>query len=163
MIGYGNTLRSDDGVGPAIVSQLAEVFCGVARAAFVTVHQLMPELAEELAGSRRAVFVDASVEKAPGKVAIRRVSAQDVGPAPAPLGHHASPEGLLALCTGLYGREPVTWSIGVGVSNLEVGDRLSPSVACAANRLCRRLAYRIREWCRTSDDCPLFKEGFHVS
>jgi hydrogenase maturation protease len=162
VIGYGNTLRMDDGVGPAIVEQLAETFRGVTGAAFVTVHQLMPELAEELSGAKRAVFVDASVEKAAGKVAIRRVSVQDGCPASAPLGHHASPEGLLALCSGLYGRAPVAWSIGVGVSDLEVGDCLSPLVARAANRLCRRLAYRIREWCRTSDDCPLYKEGFHV-
>ena len=163
VIGYGNTLRGDDGVGPAIAEQLAETFCGVGRAVFVTVHQLMPELAEELAGARRAVFVDASVEKAAGKVAIRRIRAQDSCFTPASLGHHATPEGLLALSSGLYGRAPVAWSIGVGVCNLEVGDVLSPLVARAANRLCRRLAYRIRQWCRTAEDCPLFKEGFHVS
>jgi Ni,Fe-hydrogenase maturation factor len=122
----------------------------------------MPELAEELAGAERAVFVDASVEKPAGKVAIRRVSAQDGRSKSAPLGHFASPEGLLALCSGLYGRVPETWSIGVGVSSLAVGDGLTPLVARAANRLCRRLAFRIRQWCRTADDCPIYKEGFHV-
>jgi hydrogenase maturation protease len=158
VIGYGNTLRSDDGVGPAIVSQLAETFRnqGGAQAAFVTVHQLTPELAEELAVAKRVLFVDASVEKAAGKVAIRRISAHDGGSGPAPVGHFASPEGLLALCSGLYGRAPLAWSIGVGVSNLEIGERLSPAVARAANRLCRRLTFRIRQWCRTSDDCSLY-------
>jgi hydrogenase maturation protease len=163
VIGYGNTLRSDDGVGPAVVEHLAEESRGAPAVTFMAVHQLMPELAEDLSHYRRALFVDASVQIHAGKVAIQRVQAHDAQLASTkPLGHYASPEELLTLATRLYGRAPVAWSIGVGVSSLAVGERLSPVVARAANRLCRRLAYRIRQWCRTSEDCPIFKEDTHV-
>lgn len=163
LIGYGNLLRSDDGVGPAIVSRLAAIFYDNPRGAFLAPHQLTPELAEDLAGAQRVVFVDATVELPAGEVGIRRLDGASVqAAAVAPLGHHATPEALLALCYGLYGRAPCAWSIGVGVANLEVGDRLSPLVARAANRLCRRLAYRIRGWCRSSKTSFVNRKGSHV-
>ena len=153
LIGYGNLLRSDDGVGPAIVSRLAAIFAGEARCACLTPHQLTPELAERVAGVERVVFVDASVEQAAGEVRIRRLRAE--GGMVSPVGHCASPEAILALAKGLYDRAPRAWSIAVGVANLAVGDRLSPAVARAANRLCRRLSFRIRRWCRSFRETPV--------
>jgi hydrogenase maturation protease len=110
---------------------------------------LTPELAEQIAGADRVVFVDASVEQGAGQIRIRRLAPEHA--ATSPLGHSASPEAILALAKALYHRAPRAWSIAVGVANLAVGDGLSPAVARAANRLCRRLAYRIRRWCRFSD------------
>ncbi len=153
LIGYGNLLRSDDGVGPAIVSRLAAVFFDNARCAFLTPHQLLPELAEQVAAAERVVFVDASVEQGAGEVRIRRLDPERA--TIAPVGHHASPESILALSKALYHRAPRAWSIAVGVANLAVGDRLSPAVARAANRLCRRLSYRIRFWCRSFTETPV--------
>jgi hydrogenase maturation protease len=166
LIGYGNLLRSDDGVGPAIVSRLAAGFAGEGRCAFLTPHQLTPELAAEAAGAERVVFVDASVECAAGEVRVRRLDVAHAGGMPtrasAPLGHSSSPEAILGICKALYDRAPRAWSIGVGVANLTVGDRLSPAVSRAANRLCRRLAYRIRRWCGNSEQFLTHKDGTHV-
>jgi hydrogenase maturation protease len=148
-VGYGNLLRSDDGVGPAIVSRLAGIFAGNPLCACLTAHQLTPEIAEQVAGADRVVFIDASVEQGAGVVRIRRLAPEHV--ATSPLGHAASPEAILALAKALYHRAPRAWSIAVGAANLAVGDRLSPPVARAANRLCRRLSFRIRRWCRFSD------------
>ena len=157
VIGYGNLLRSDDGVGATIVSRLAAVFSGEARCAFVTAHQLAPEMAAQAAEARRVLFVDASVECGAGRVRVRRLSGPGVagrgdGGAAGPLGHSVSPEAILEICKALYDQAPRAWSVGVGVSNLAVGDRLSPAVSRAANRLCRRLAFRIRRWCRSSEE-----------
>jgi hydrogenase maturation protease len=160
LIGYGNLLRSDDGVGPAIVSRLAAIFAGDPRCACLMPHQLTPELAERVAGVERVVFVDASVEQEAGEVRIRRLCPEG-GAAPS-LGHCASPEAILALSKALYHRAPRAWSIAVGVANLAVGDRLSPAVARAANRLCRRLSYRIRRWCRSFEKPLSHKDGTHV-
>ena len=149
LVGYGNLLRSDDGVGPAIVSRLAGIFAGNPLCACLTAHQLTPELAEHVAGADRVVFIDASVEQGAGIVHIRRLAPEPA--AISPLGHAASPEAILALAKALYDRAPRAWSIAVGAANLAVGDRLSPAVARAANRLCRRLSYRIGRWCRFSE------------
>jgi hydrogenase maturation protease len=149
LVGYGNLLRSDDGVGPAIVSRLAGIFAGNPLCACLTAHQLTPELAEQVAGADRVVFIDASVECGAGIVRIRRLASASA--ATSTLGHAASPEAILALAKALYHRAPSAWSVAVGVANLAVGDQLSPAVTRAADRLCRRLAFHIRRWCRCSN------------
>lgn len=160
LIGYGNLLRSDDGVGPAIVSRLAALFSDNPRCACLMPHQLTPEIAELLACVDRVVFVDASVEQAAGEIKIRRLDPEKASASP--LGHSATPEALLALSKALYHRAPRAWSIAVGVANLAVGDRLSPAVSRAASRLCRRLTYRIRRWCRPTEELLSHKESTHV-
>jgi len=163
LIGYGNLLRSDDGVGPAIVSRLAASFFDNPRCAFLMPHHLTPELGEHLAcvaERGRVLFVDASVEQPAGHVCIRRLSAQRA--TTAPLGHSATPEALLALCKALYQKAPSAWSIAIGVANLAVGDRLSPAVSKTASRLCRRLSYRVRRWCLPQQNSLSHKEIAHV-
>ena len=59
VIGYGNELRGDDGVGPRVARAVSDWrLPGVTALA---VHQLAPELAEPLSLSDAAVFVDAAV------------------------------------------------------------------------------------------------------
>ena len=160
-IGYGNLLRSDDGVGPAIVARLAALFPDNPRCACLMPHQLTPELAEHVACVDRVVFVDASVEQSAGQIRIRRLHPETASASP--LGHSATPEAILALSQVLYHRAPRAWSIAVGVANLAVGDRLSPVVSRAASRLCRRLTWRIRRWAAPVEN-PLshHKDGSHV-
>src|SRR3954471_3504710 len=57
VIGYGNTLRSDDGVGPHIAIEAAA--WGLPRLETIAVPQLTPELAELLASAELLIFVDA--------------------------------------------------------------------------------------------------------
>jgi hydrogenase maturation protease len=149
LVGYGNLLRSDDGVGPAIVSRLAASFLENRKCMFMTPHQLTPEVAEDIVHAERVLFIDASLELPPGKIQVRRLSWE--GPSNGrPLGHHVSPQSILALAQSLFGSTPRAWSVAVGVANLSVGDRLSPAVSRSAQRLCRHLAYCIRRWCQ----CP---------
>ncbi len=59
VIGYGNELRGDDGIGPHVVSELAALeLPGVLTR---IVHQLLPELAAELADTCLVIFVDAQL------------------------------------------------------------------------------------------------------
>src|SRR5690348_4191750 len=88
VIGYGNPLRRDDGVGWAVASGLAGRFETIA------VHQLTPELAEPISRARHVVFVDAECGPAAG--AVRTC---DVAPAAsdrALMAHHLGPAQLLA-------------------------------------------------------------------
>ena len=99
VIGYGNTLRRDDGAGVAAAEKLAGECPG---ANVLTVQELHPELAEELASCELAVFLDASVRTS--TVSVTRVlpgtSTHGAD------GHALSPAGVIALCSRLYGRTP---------------------------------------------------------
>jgi len=61
LIGIGNPLRGDDGVGPCLLEELAREWQGLgsAPADREVVHQRTPGLAPGVAGGRRAVVVGA--------------------------------------------------------------------------------------------------------
>ncbi|MGF1587982.1 MAG: hydrogenase maturation protease [Pleurocapsa sp.] len=59
VIGYGNTLRSDDGAGQSAANQIAA--WGLPNVRSLAVHQLTPELAEDIANADTVIFVDAVI------------------------------------------------------------------------------------------------------
>lgn len=120
VIGYGNELRRDDGVGP----RLAGLVAGWGRdgVTAVAVHQLLPELADLLARHTFAVFVDAAMAAT--------LTVADVEPAPAVrLGHVADPAALLALSRLAYDRAPRAWLLTVPGSDFALGETLSAATA----------------------------------
>jgi hydrogenase maturation protease len=60
VIGYGNTLRSDDGAGQQVATLVEDWQLPQVRS--LAVHQLTPELAAELATAQMVIFVDAYPE-----------------------------------------------------------------------------------------------------
>ncbi len=59
VIGYGNTLRGDDGAGICAAERAARRFPGVD---ILTVHELQPELAETMCRYHDVIFLDAAME-----------------------------------------------------------------------------------------------------
>jgi hydrogenase maturation protease len=99
VIGYGNTLRSDDGAGVRAAELIRERVPGLD---VITVHELQPELVDAIASRENVVFIDAAV--AVEAVTCRRI---DAGlPAPPLASHLLTPGQLLALCASLYGNSP---------------------------------------------------------
>jgi hydrogenase maturation protease len=137
VIGYGNALRSDDGVGWHAAALLADD----PRLAGVEVlarHQLAPELALDMSRASLVILVDADAEIPPGAITVRRLEAAGPGPAaggsgggPGASSHHVGPAELLAVCRELYGAAPEAIVIGVGTLTMEVGESLSAPVAAA--------------------------------
>ncbi len=121
VIGIGNPLRRDDGVG----WQLAEEVAGLA------VHQLTPELAAELAAVDRVLFVDAWQVPLPGTAGgrpqpcLRPVSPGATGLA---CSHRLEPAVLLALATALYGAQPAAAELLLPAWEFAHGIGLSPSL-----------------------------------
>lgn len=121
VIGYGNSLRSDDGIG----IEVANVVAGwhLAGVKTLTQHQLTPELAAELAQVDLAIFVDAC--QAIGNNTVELYSLK-----PAQLtefvSHHSDPRVLLGLTQALYGRCPQAWWVIVPGIDFQYSDRLSP-------------------------------------
>ncbi|NNM87196.1 MAG: hydrogenase maturation protease [Phycisphaerae bacterium] len=142
LIGYGNTLRTDDGVGPVVVD-LIRHSPGQALAAGVVCRselQLTPELAAIVARAGRVIFIDASVALPVGRVSVTRIAAQSMA---ACLGHQFSPPQILELARLAFGAVPRAWIVGVGVKSLAIGQGLTTSVAATARRLARHLRYHL--------------------
>jgi hydrogenase maturation protease len=127
IIGYGNPLRGDDGLGWHAVRLLANV-TAARDAETMTCHQLAPELAQPVSEARVVVFVDAAREGPPGRLDWRRVEAQTE---PASFTHHLSPESLLGMARELYDRCPPAFIVSVAGGNFKCGEELSPPVRAA--------------------------------
>lgn len=127
IIGYGNPLRGDDGLGWHAAQMLAPV--AAARGAeVITCHQLTPELAQLISGTDVVIFVDAAGGGTPGRLDWRRVEAQ-VGQAA--FAHHLSPEALLGMARRLYGRSPRAGVVSVVGETFACSEELSPTVRAA--------------------------------
>jgi hydrogenase maturation protease len=148
VLGYGNTLCGDDGVGPAVAEAIAALrLPGVTTH---TCHQLTPELAETVSEYEHIFFVDASVKLNAGEVRWQEVSPADSSPSA--LGHHLSPPALLAWRKSLFGRAPSATIIAIGARDLEPGPSLSPPVRAAVQRVAQQFAAKLaNRGCEVSD------------
>jgi hydrogenase maturation protease len=120
VIGYGNTLRRDDGVGPKVAEAVAAL--NLPEVHTLACPLLTPELAEPVSQARTVVFVDAAVD------APRTVQMRPLAPAASSqvMAHAASPATLLALARDVFGHAPDAWLLTIPVRELGVGEELSP-------------------------------------
>jgi len=128
VVGYGNTLRTDDGLGWYAADRLA----GDPRLTGVTVlqrHQLMPELALDISAAALVVLVDASHALPAGAFTVTQV--EGASDATTTWSHHLDPPSVVALAHELYGRAADVFLVCCGVESCEMGDRLSPAVEAA--------------------------------
>lgn len=126
VIGYGNPLRGDDGLGWHAAQLLAETLPPEA-ATVLTCHQLAPELAEPIARASLVVFVDARVGDEPGRIVVEPVTAGGIGGWS--FSHHLTPAALLQLAEQLYDRRPPAHAVSVDAADLDDGQTLSARVA----------------------------------
>jgi hydrogenase maturation protease len=130
IIGYGNTLRSDDGVGPRVARLLDRDCRRDPNITVIACHQLTPELAPAIAGAERLILIDAEAGGPPGKIWSRELLPEPAGCVP--LTHHIAPQGLLAMAELLYGHAPRTTLHTVCGGSFDPGEDLSPAVEAAA-------------------------------
>ncbi|MFI0403754.1 MAG: hydrogenase maturation protease [Cyanobium sp.] len=144
LIGIGNPLRGDDGVGALLVEELAEELGGwsTPAAELKVVHQLTPELACTLAGAERVLFLDACGSARtvqPWLDLLQSEAGADA--AAAGLGsHQLEPAVLLALAHALYGWRGEGALLRLPAFAFPHGQALSPSLLEAlpeARRLVR--------------------------
>lgn len=142
VIGYGNTLRQDDGLGRVAAARLAASL-SPEQAAAVEIdeaHQLTLELAARIVPYARLILIDAArptADHPPGS--IQQI---DVTPAQAAghlLGHYLEPGTLLAAAQALYGHAPRTVLLTITGAAFDHGAGLSPAVTAALPDLLTRL------------------------
>jgi hydrogenase maturation protease len=124
VIGYGNQLRGDDGLGVRAAEAVAA--WGLPDVEVHAVHQLTPELAEPVASARQVIFVDARPAAETGGVWVQRLAPATASPG---LGHTSDPHLVLALAQTLYGRCPPVRLVTIPAGSFAAGDQLSPTAA----------------------------------
>ena len=144
IIGYGNTLRSDDGAGQRVAELVAEWKLPNMRS--LPVHQLTPELAEPISQAELVIFVDAYPATSEQSLQVHQLC--DYPPYPPSnqkrsifwlppfqggregekkggLGHTGDPRSLLALSQFVYNNVPPAWWILIPAVNFEFGENFS--------------------------------------
>ena len=154
IIGYGNPSRRDDGVGLAVINGLRR---RLGKAPFdegddgynelggpvdtLFLQQLMPELAETLAGYDRVWFVDAHLGIYPELVRRTTLTAQF---GLASVSHHLGPETLLALAQQLYGQAPAGELISIRGFDFDFGVELSAETAAGVDQVVDELSQALK-------------------
>ncbi len=142
IVGYGNPLRGDDGVGQEVATALLRQknsVVGLASATISCAHQLLPEMALDISRSRFAVFIDAAHDGRPGGSVSLQLLTEPPEPGRASRRQRAagrtSPRPTcLRLSRCLFGTAPVGAVVTVGVVALGLGRGLSPQVRAAIPR-----------------------------
>jgi Ni,Fe-hydrogenase maturation factor len=152
IIGYGNTLRGDDGAGQRVAEMVSE--WGLDEVRSLSVHQLTPELAEPISTAKLAIFVDAYPDTDSQGLQVRRLEDPPPPPlkrgepegasggTPALLGrgepegasggkfsHNCDPRSLLQMAKLLYGSAPPAWWLLVPAVNFDFGEDFSAVTA----------------------------------
>jgi hydrogenase maturation protease len=121
VIGYGNSFRSDDGIGAKVAEIVAVWQFPEVRS--LSCHQLTPELAADLAEVDLAIFVDATPSVKGAKIELRSLNIIESTQIRS---HFSDPCALLSLTQAIYGKSPQGWWLIVPGINFELGDSLSP-------------------------------------
>lgn len=127
IIGWGNSLRGDDGIGLKVAELLerrliqADIRCSL---------QLLPEMCEEISRARQVVFVDASLTAKAGEITVEELQARQSTLSDFST-HSLTPQALLDGALMLYGRAPKALVCGIGANHFD-GTSLSNQLLAAA-------------------------------
>jgi hydrogenase maturation protease len=134
IIGYGNPLRGDDGVGWTAAEMLA---ARNPELTVITRHQLTPELAETISHFARVVFVDATAVGPPGAIVCHPLSAKNASGDL--FSHNCDPAGLLHMAQTLYGRAPTAHIFTIAGESFDYEETLSTAVTAVLPQLCAKI------------------------
>ncbi|MDJ0728503.1 MAG: hydrogenase maturation protease [Crocosphaera sp.] len=122
IIGYGNTLRGDDGVGYKIAEIIEQ--WNINNITSLAVHQLTPDLAENIAQVDTIIFIDAIpiTDVNTAKLEIKTIS---INRKINNLAHHNNPEQLLSVTQAIYQKVPKAYWILVPAINFNFSEDFS--------------------------------------
>jgi hydrogenase maturation protease len=127
ILACGNTLRGDDGIGPFLAEWAEERFASQPEVQVICRQQWSPELAEDIARAQFVLFIDCSIDTAPGSVALTPVIA--AASAAGLATHHLGAAELIALSRDLYHCwPPESLLLTVGAGAIELGEFFSDAV-----------------------------------
>lgn len=144
VIGYGNRMRGDDGLGPEAAMRLMHRTHG-SDVAVLVCHQLTPELAESVAGAELVIFIDASCEGSPGSISCVAIDVDSTLPAPGPISHQVDPAALIVMADRLFGHRPRAVLLSAAAQSFDFGEKLSHVAEIAIEELIERAEQLIED------------------
>ena len=120
IIGYGNTLRNDDGVGYRLAERIATL--SLLGLEVLASHQLTPDLAEAIAKVNLVIFADASADTSLKQVTVKNLGVEMVEFSSS---HSCHPSYLLQLAKTLYGYSPKAYWLMLPCADFGLGETLS--------------------------------------
>jgi hydrogenase maturation protease len=143
VIGYGNPLRSDDGIGQRIAT-LMEQRLKHESLRVLTAYQLTPELVAPIREAQLVIFIDARVGSQAGIVLSEVVEPQTT--VNGAFTHNVSPGILLGAAFELYGVKPSGVLISIVGADFDYGSELSEQM----NRLLPEIADQVESIIKTN-------------
>ena len=126
MIAYGNPLRCDDGIAWQAAEELRRSL--PASAQVICVHQLTPELAENVSRVHLVIFLDAAMSGQAGSIVCESLTAEETE---LRFSHHLTPQEVLALSERLYEAHACGFLVSIHGRRFEHGDAISREVVQA--------------------------------
>ena len=122
VIGYGNTLRSDDGAGQRVAEKIAQ--WKLPQVQSLAVHQLTPELAVNISEANVVIFIDAVAtnSKNPTLYQIKEIYPEDDNIS---CGHSFNPSSLLSYTQILYSKVITAYWVLIPAVNFDFGEEFS--------------------------------------
>lgn len=120
IVGVGNTLMGDDGIGAYVAARLEERHLPGVHA--VTVQQMTSDLLDEMLQANKTIIVDAAVEADP----VQFYKVDETAPAGASYSHYTSAIQLLKMAQLVYERNLSVYICAVGARDLTLNGTLSP-------------------------------------
>ena len=152
ILACGNPLRGDDGVGPWLAAWTEERFRAAPDVRVIARQQWTPELAEEIARAASVLFIDSSIESAPGKIQV-----SPVAPQPRKAGaatHHLNAAELLALTHELFASLPQSAILlTVGAGSTEFTEGFSDAVKAALPEACSEMEKIVLKRREREEEC----------
>lgn len=135
IIGYGNPLRRDDGIGAFVAESLRSV--ADRRTRILAFHQLDPLTLEDVQEADVLILVDATVEDLEDGIRWNRVRSEK--PRFSHTTHHMKPSVFVGLLASLYHRAPETWVVSVKGEDFGHGAGLTEKARERALRACEEI------------------------
>jgi hydrogenase maturation protease len=140
LIGYGNPLREDDGIGWRAAETIeARTVAGTLD--ILKCHQLTPELSVPVSEASLVLFLDAAKGVAPGRADCIAVRPEAAGA----WTHHLTPGQLTGMAEKLTGEPPCAYLITGGIQRMGWNECLTPSGAAAVECMVERALELIRQ------------------
>jgi hydrogenase maturation protease len=137
IIGYGNPLRGDDGVGWYAAQHLFNGFSDE-RVEVLACQQLTPELAERIGQAEMVIFIDASTGSSPGRISCSTIELQTARSVE--LMHHIEPSVLMDCSRRLYDSNPKAFLLSVCGESFDLGEGLTRAVSSALPEVVRKVS-----------------------
>jgi hydrogenase maturation protease len=127
IIGIGNPLRGDDGLGWHVIQTLAQTYVSSSSVSIQHVQQLTMDLVEPIGQADLVIFIDARLGDQLGQIDVEEI--QPNSRLGSPVSHFFDPDTLLSAVQGLYGRHPQAAVVSVTSNIFDFTDELSEPVA----------------------------------